>query len=67
MKLLFQIHKTCGYGIKSGLGAYEVKTLADAMVIAPAQGFFVQANAAGGTFNFAESNQAGSGGTLSKN
>ena len=47
-------------------GAYEVKTLADAMVIAPAQGFFVQANAAGGTFNFAESNQAGSGGTFQR-
>ena len=40
----------------SGSGAYEVKTLADAMVIAPAQGFFVKANASGGTtFNFAES------------
>ena len=36
------------------------------MVIAPAQGFFVQANAAGGTFNFAESNQAGSGGTFQR-
>ena len=48
-------------------GAYEVKTLADAMVIAPAQGFFIKANAAGGTFNFAESNQAGSGGTFQRN
>ena len=47
-------------------GAYEVKTLADAMVIAPAQGFFIKANAAGGTFNFAESNQAGSGGTFQR-
>ena len=47
-------------------GAYEVKTLGDAMLIAPAQGFFVKANAAGGTFNFAESNQAGSGGTFQK-
>ena len=47
-------------------GAYEVKTLIDPMVIAPAQGFFVQANAAGGTFNFAESNQAGSGGTFQR-
>ena len=47
-------------------GAYEVKTLGDAMVIAPAQGFFVKANAAGGTFNFAESNQAGSGGTFQR-
>ena len=47
-------------------GAYEVKTIADAMVIAPAQGFFIKADAAGGTFNFAESNQAGSGGTFQK-
>ena len=50
----------------SGSGAYEVKTLADPMVIAPAQGFFVKANAAGGTFNFAESNQATSGGTFQR-
>ena len=50
----------------SGSGAYEVKTLGDAMVIAPAQGFFVKANAAGGTFNFAESNQATSGGTFQR-
>ena len=47
-------------------GAYEVKTIPDAMVIAPAQGFFVKADAAGGTFNFAESNQAGSGGTFQR-
>ena len=47
-------------------GAYEVKTVADAMVIAPAQGFFVQANAAGGTFNFTESNQASSGGNFQR-
>ena len=45
-------------------GAYEVKTLADAMVIAPAQGFFVKANMGGGTFNFDESNQDSSGGTF---
>ena len=50
----------------SGSGAYEVKTLADAMVIAPTQGFFVKANAAGGTFNFSESNQASSGGTFQR-
>ena len=50
----------------SGSGAYEVKTLGDAMVIAPAQGFFVKANAAGGTFNFTESNQASSGGTFQR-
>ena len=47
-------------------GAYEVKTVADAMVIAPAQGFFVQANEAGGTFNFTESNQASNGGTFQR-
>ena len=47
-------------------GAYEVKTISDAMVIAPAQGFFVKANAAGGTFNFAESNQASTGGTFQR-
>ena len=50
----------------SGSGAYEVKTLGDAMVIAPAQGFFVKVNAAGGTFNFTESNQASSGGTFQR-
>ena len=50
----------------SGSGAYEVKTLGEAMVIAPAQGFFVKANAAGGTFNFTESNQASSGGTFQR-
>lgn len=38
-------------------GEYEVKTVGLAMVIAPGQGFFVKANAAGGTFNFTESNQ----------
>ena len=42
-------------------GAYEVKGVGDAFVIAPGQGFFVQANAAGGTFNFAESNQSHNG------
>lgn len=38
-------------------GAYEVKDVDDAMMIAPGQGFFVKANAAGGTFNFTEANQ----------
>ena len=47
-------------------GAYEVKTVVDAMVIAPAQGFFVKANEAGGTFNFTESNQASSGGNFQR-
>ena len=50
----------------SGSGAYEVKILGDPMVIAPTQGFFVRANAAGGTFNFTESNQASSGGTFQR-
>ena len=49
-----------------GSSSYEVRTLANPIVIAPAQGFFVQANAAGGTFNFTESNQAGSGGTFQR-
>ena len=49
-----------------GTDAYEVKGLFDPMVIAPAQGFFVKANATGGTFNFAESNQASSGGTFQR-
>jgi len=39
-------------------GEYEVKTIPDAFVIAPSQGFFVQANSGGGTFNFEESNQS---------
>ncbi len=39
-------------------GEYEVKTIPDAFVVAPAQGFFVQANTGGGTFNFDESNQS---------
>ena len=47
-------------------GAYEVKTVADAMVITPAQGFFVKANEALGTFNFTESNQASNGGTFQR-
>jgi hypothetical protein len=44
-------------------GEYEVKTVGLAMVIAPGQGFFVKANAAGGTFNFTEGNQNHNGGT----
>ena len=51
----------------SGSGAYEVKTLVDPVIIAPAQGFFVKANASGGTtFNFDEDNQASSGGTFQR-
>ena len=47
-------------------GAYEVKTVADAMVITPAQGFFVKANAAGGIFNFDKSNQFSTGGAFQR-
>ena len=38
-------------------GEYEVKTVGNNFMISPGQGFFVKANAAGGTFNFDESNQ----------
>lgn len=38
-------------------GAYSVKDVDDAMIIAPGQGFFVQADDNAGTFNFSESNQ----------
>ena len=47
-------------------GAYDVKTIADDMVIAPTQGFFVKANTSGGTFNFAQSNQVSIGGTFQR-
>ena len=47
-------------------GSYEVKTMADAFVIAPGQGFFIKANAAGGTFNFAEVNQSHNADTFQK-
>lgn len=47
-------------------GAYEVKDVDDAMVIAPGQGFFVKANAAGGTFNFTETNQSHNTDTFQK-
>ena len=42
-------------------GAYETKNIANDFKIAPSQGFFVQANTGGGTFNFAESNQVHNG------
>jgi hypothetical protein len=38
-------------------GSYVVKTLAENFILAPGQGFFVKANAAGGSVNFAETNQ----------
>lgn len=47
-------------------GQYETKVIGDAMMIAPGQGFFVQANETGGTFNFAESNQAHNADTFQK-
>ncbi len=47
-------------------GSYEVKTMADAFVIAPGQGFFIKANAAGGPFNFAEVNQSHNADTFQK-
>lgn len=47
-------------------GSYEVKTIGDAFVVAPGQGFFVQANAAGGTFNFDEANQSHNADTFQK-
>ena len=48
-----------------GTAVYEVKTSGDAFVLAPTQGFFVKANSAG-TVNFAESNQATTGGAFQK-
>ncbi|MDP5105103.1 MAG: lamin tail domain-containing protein, partial [Polaribacter sp.] len=47
-------------------GAYEVKSVGDAMMIAPGQGFFVKANVAGGTFNFSEANQSHNADTFQK-
>lgn len=48
-----------------GAGNYEVKTSGEAFILAPAQGFFVNVNTAG-SVNFAESNQATTGGTFQK-
>ena len=39
-------------------GAYEAKIILNNFKIAPGQGFFVQANTSGGTFNFIKSNQS---------
>jgi len=47
-------------------GSYEVQGTDDGFYLVPAQGFFVKANASGGTFNFAESNQSSTGGTFQK-
>ena len=47
-------------------GAYAVSTLVDNFILAPGQGFFVKANEAGGTVNFAETNQSHSADTFQK-
>ena len=47
-------------------GAYGVKTLGNNFILAPGQGFFVLANAAGGTVNFAEANQSHNADTFQK-
>jgi len=47
-------------------GSYEVKTVGDAFVVAPGQGFFVKANVAGGTFNFSKANQNHNADTFQK-
>jgi hypothetical protein len=39
-------------------GGYAVSTLGENFILAPGQGFFVTANIAGGTVNFAEANQS---------
>lgn len=47
-------------------GSYEVQGTDDGFYLAPAQGFFVKANASGGTFNFDKVNQSSTGGTFQK-
>lgn len=47
-------------------GAYEVKSVSDAMMIAPGQGFFVQANVDASTFNFSRANQSHNADTFQK-
>jgi hypothetical protein len=47
-------------------GSYVVKTLAEDFILAPGQGFFVKANAAGGSVNFAETNQNHSSDTFQR-
>ena len=47
-------------------GGYAVSTLGDNFILAPGQGFFVTANAAGGTVNFAEANQSHNADTFQK-
>ena len=58
----FQNKKFMGLESELGIsGSYEVKDASDGFMIVP-QGF-VKANAAGGTFNFDESNQSDNNGT----
>ena len=47
-------------------GSYVVKTLDEDFILAPGQGFFVRANAAGGSVNFAETNQSHTSDTFQK-
>lgn len=51
--------------LNSGVGDYEVKASGEAFVLAPAQGFFVNVTTTG-SVNFAEANQATTGGTFQK-
>ena len=47
-------------------GSYVVKTLVEDFILAPGQGFFVKANIAGGSVNFAETNQIHTSDTFQK-
>ena len=47
-------------------GGYAVSTLVENFILAPGQGFFVTANIAGGTVNFAEANQSHNADTFQK-
>ena len=47
-------------------GSYVAKPLVEDFILAPGQGFFVKANAAGGSVNFAETNQSHTSDTFQK-
>jgi len=47
-------------------GSYVAKPLVEDFILAPGQGFFVKANLAGGTVNFAETNQSHTSDTFQK-
>ena len=51
--------------LNSRAGGYEAKMSGESFILAPAQGFFVKVNTIG-SVNFAESNQATTGGTFQK-